>query len=109
MKLDRLKELAAGLRPLTRDDQSLYYPDGDEACRCRTDLGSDLDPSTDLAEYIEEVQKALPGLLRVCDAFIEAETFRLNESGVWYPDEQYDVWRSGNREKAEKKLEELLG
>ena len=60
-------------------------------------------------ELVDGFVAALPGLLRVCDAFIEAETFRLNESGVWYPDEPYDVWRSGNREKAEKKLEELLG
>ena len=81
-ELDRLKEIAV-------DDDVLRFP------------------SRHLPEY-GEVMKALPGLLRVCDAFIEAETFRLNESGVWYPDEPYDVWRSGNREKAEKKLEELL-
>ena len=61
--LERLRELAARIRPLERDGQSLLYPDGDEACRCRPDLGAD-DPGN-LAEFIELMQTALPGLLDI--------------------------------------------
>lgn len=97
-KLERLQELATSIRPLERDGQSLLYPDGDEACFCRYDLGAE-DPC-DLAEFIELMQKTLPGLLQVCDAYIEAEAELsfLKESGDW-------EW---HRERAEGKLEEML-
>lgn len=98
-KLDRLRELATSIRPLERDGQSLLYPDGDEACFCRYGPGAE-DPC-DLAEFIELMQKTLPGLLDVCDAYIEteAELSFLKESGDW-------EW---HRERAREKLEELLG
>ncbi len=55
-------------------------------------------------------EEELRGLLKVCDEYIEAETFRLNESGRWYSDsETYEEWLSRNHKRAKEKLEELLG
>ncbi len=98
-KLDRIRELAASIRPMERDGQLLLYPDGDEACFCRYDLGAE-DPC-DLAEFIELMQKTSPGLLQACDAYIETEAellFAANGGDLEYC-----------REKAREKLEELLG
>ena len=100
-KLDRLRELATRIRPMGRDGQSLLYPDGDEACFCRYDPGAD-DPC-DLAEFIELMQKTLPGLLDVCDVYR-----KLLISDMWpdtdttYEQEQ-EIYR-----KADQRLEELL-
>lgn len=100
-KLERLRQLATSIRPLERDGQSLLYPDGDEACFCRYDPGAD-DPC-DLAEFIELMQKTLPGLLDVCDAYR-----KLLISDMWpdtdttYEREQ-EIYR-----KADQRLEELL-
>ena len=57
-------------------------------------------PSRHMKDY-GDVMKALPGLLRVCDAYIEAEAELsfLKESGDW-------EW---HRERAEGNLEEMLG
>lgn len=74
MKLDRLKEIAV-------DDGVLRFP------------------SRHMAEY-GEVMKALPGLLRVCDAYIEA-CAALHVLG------RRGTFEDGECE-AKKKLEELL-
>lgn len=66
-------------------------------------------PSRHMKDY-GDVMKALSGLLKVCDEYVEAETFRLNESGGWYSDsETYEEWLSRNHKRAKEKLEMMLG
>lgn len=65
-EVEKLLELRKNLRSLDVDGCSLLYPDGDEAARCRGDLGNDESTSgTDLAESLCRLHNLAPAMLEV--------------------------------------------
>ena len=73
-EIKKLRELRKNLRSLDVDGCSLLYPDGDEAARCRGDLGNDESTSgTDLAESLCGLHNLAPAMLEVLSMIQEGD------------------------------------
>lgn len=81
-KLSRLRELEGKVPPLSRDANYLLYPDGDEAAKCRGDLGGqgeDWLTDVDLARFLCDLRNAAPAILATLDEIKPGDRQRLEE------------------------------
>lgn len=78
-EIAKLRELERQFSGLVQDANYLYYPDGDEAVRCRGDLGGSTSSGTGLAEMLCGLRNLAPAMLSVLECFQKEDVETLGE------------------------------